>query len=70
MTQVVVDIEAVIGQFEKYDDEIRRLREALTVIYRAHEKVRDEGDAWFVTDDTTVGGYICSVLGAPPEEKE
>lgn len=32
MTEVVVDIEAVIGQFEKYDDEIRRLREALREI--------------------------------------
>lgn len=51
-------------------DEIERLREALAVIYRAHEKVLDEGDAWFITDDTTVGYYICSVLGAPPEEKE
>ena len=51
-------------------DEIEWLREALEVIYRAHEKVLDEGDAWFITDDTTVGYYICSVLGAPPEEKE
>jgi len=51
-------------------DEIERLRAALAVIYRAHEKVLDEGDAWFITDDTTVGYYICSVLGAPPEEKE
>ena len=46
------------------------LREALAVIYRAHEKAMDEGETWFVTDDTTVGGYICSVLGAPPEEVE
>lgn len=51
-------------------DEIERLRAALVVIYRAHEKVLDEGDAWFITDDTTVGYYICSVLGAPPDEKK
>lgn len=30
MTEVVVDIEAVIGQFEKYDDEIRRLKHLYT----------------------------------------
>jgi len=50
--------------------EIERLRDALAVIYRAHEKVLDEGDAWFITNDTTVGYHICSVLGAPPEEKD
>ena len=29
MTKVTVEIEDVIGQFEKYDDEIRRLRKVL-----------------------------------------
>lgn len=53
-----------------YSGDIKELRAALAVIYRAHEKVLDEGDAWFITDDTTVGAYICSIFGAPPEEGE
>ena len=61
------DAAAEIKRIRKENEE---LRAGLAVIYRAHEKVLDEGDAWFVTDDMTVGGYICSVLGAPPEEGE
>ena len=63
-------LSASIGDTKDAADEIKRLRKALAVIYRAHEKAMDEGETWFVTDDTTVGGYICSVLGAPPEEVE
>lgn len=65
MTELFKATEAV-AQFGL--SESRKLHEALAVIYRAHEKAMDEGETWFVTDDTTVGGYICSVLGAPPEE--
>lgn len=51
-------------------EEINLLREALALIYRGHEKALDEGEAWCVTDDMTVGTYICSILGAPPETGE
>lgn len=67
MTELFEATEAV-AQFGLSETE--KLHKALAVIYRAHEKVLDEGEAWFITDDTTVGGYICSVIGAPPEEKE
>ena len=68
---------AAMAQYIAVGEELSRLmvqadylREALAVIYHAYEKAMDEGETWFVTDDTTVGGYICSVLGAPPEDKE
>ena len=51
-------------------EEIDLLREALAFIYRGHEEALDKGETWFVLPDTTVGEYICSILGAPPEEGE
>lgn len=50
MTQVVVDIEAVIGQFEKYDDEIRRLRAALERKQRPEAETIDGVIAWIKED--------------------
>jgi len=50
--------------------EIDLLREALAFIYRGHEEALDKGETWFVLPDTTVGEYICFILGAPPEEGE
>jgi hypothetical protein len=50
-------------------DEIERLREALAVIYKAADTERGENDEyWWVDNQTTVQSYICSVLGAPPED--
>ena len=51
-------------------EEIDLLREALAFIYHGHEEALDKGETWFVLPDTTVGEYICSILGAPPEEGE
>ena len=49
--------------------EIERLREALAVIYKAADTERGENDEyWWVDNQTTVQSYICSVLGAPPED--
>ena len=60
---------AWIEAVQPYADEIERLREALAVIYKAADTERGENDEyWWVDNQTTVQSYICSVLGAPPED--